>query len=627
MLNRRHFLLFVFMLIPIPGATLTDYELAQRLLGQWSLTYIVPQFGKEPKSYLENYTLSEIREDSLHPGTYQVWGTNQFGEPVIARYDSETQEYRLAFAPNPTDPIRYSEYKYYTFTFSSAQTVTGCYHKPDTLTEHGDGSITPDYGQCASLLGTVQPLVIRPTQRPVARFTVTPPEGYGPLTIQLDATSSFDPDGGELVKYQWNIYTFFAGLLSCTESALTLFGPQVSFILPTRCSAEIELRVTDDEGFMSTARSDEGETPLNIRAFQSPHNQLPQVPGTPNYRLDLASLTLIVWRERQPDGTYFPFIRIIPKDTEPFFFIEGMNKMSTICGLSALPVEQNGIIYKSVKLKLSTQLDEEESFCDYLFEPATFFLAQSSIKKNFNDTQAFSLFMEKNYSKKERLEVPAVAEGQPPVAHFTMIQSPGYAPVTVNLDASTAFDPDGQIIQYEWDIEMMDQRLFGQHVTTEFEPLTKAFRGEVSSYDVTLTVVDNLGLEESNTQTIQVLEPPPPVSLVTSQSVYHHGEQLQIQMPTLNERASYSDNYVEYVGVVLPRGEIYSLTHQNLLVPFDGSALSPWQGKQQVVDLPITSEIPRGLYQLYLVLVPKGIEPLSFRQHWGRGITTFTILD
>lgn len=34
MFKSFHFLLFLFMFIPTPGATSTDYELAQRLIGQ-----------------------------------------------------------------------------------------------------------------------------------------------------------------------------------------------------------------------------------------------------------------------------------------------------------------------------------------------------------------------------------------------------------------------------------------------------------------------------------------------------------------------------------------------------------------------------------------------------------------
>ncbi len=69
-----------------------------------------------------------------------------------------------------------------------------------------------------------------------------------------------------------------------------------------------------------------------------------------------------------------------------------------------------------------------------------------------------------------------------PVANFTYTVSGNY----VDFNASSSYDPDGSIVQYEWD--------FGTGYThTTTSPYTYEYYPSQSTYHVTLTVYDNEG--------------------------------------------------------------------------------------------------------------------------------------
>jgi len=71
--------------------------------------------------------------------------------------------------------------------------------------------------------------------------------------------------------------------------------------------------------------------------------------------------------------------------------------------------------------------------------------------------------------------------------------------LTVNFDASSSYDPDGQIIKYEWD--------FGDGTSaTTSSPIVQHTYTQSGNYTVTLTVTDNDGLKSSTTEIITVIE-------------------------------------------------------------------------------------------------------------------------
>jgi chitodextrinase len=93
---------------------------------------------------------------------------------------------------------------------------------------------------------------------------------------------------------------------------------------------------------------------------------------------------------------------------------------------------------------------------------------------------------------------------QPPAAGFTFSPLKGLYPLTVTFDASGSFDPDGQVVQYEWD--------FGGEQTGSGRVVTHTFT-EKGLYTVILTVYDDDGDSASASGTVEVLGLLPPLNI------------------------------------------------------------------------------------------------------------------
>lgn len=103
------------------------------------------------------------------------------------------------------------------------------------------------------------------TLPPVAVIVAQPESGTEPLEVQLDGTQSYDPDGGEIVSYQWKL-----GNGQAAE------GPQPSTTYPTSGTYEVELVVQDDEG----------ETHATTRQIDVYPNQSPTDPPIATILMD-----------------------------------------------------------------------------------------------------------------------------------------------------------------------------------------------------------------------------------------------------------------------------------------------------------------------------------------------------
>ncbi|MBD3343767.1 MAG: PKD domain-containing protein, partial [Chitinivibrionales bacterium] len=87
----------------------------------------------------------------------------------------------------------------------------------------------------------------------------------------------------------------------------------------------------------------------------------------------------------------------------------------------------------------------------------------------------------------------------PPAASFTADPVDGYAPLTVNVDASGSSDPDGDALSYSWD--------FGDGATGSGVNASHGY-SEAGSYIITLTVSDGNGGSDQATESISVSSPP-----------------------------------------------------------------------------------------------------------------------
>jgi PKD repeat protein len=85
-----------------------------------------------------------------------------------------------------------------------------------------------------------------------------------------------------------------------------------------------------------------------------------------------------------------------------------------------------------------------------------------------------------------------------PVASFTASPASGMAPLSVTFDASSSYDPDGNIVSYDWD--------FGDGATG-VGVITSHVYATTGTYEARLTVTDNDGLTGSAVESIQAISP------------------------------------------------------------------------------------------------------------------------
>jgi PKD repeat protein len=99
---------------------------------------------------------------------------------------------------------------------------------------------------------------------------------------------------------------------------------------------------------------------------------------------------------------------------------------------------------------------------------------------------------------------------EPPVADFSFSPQRGIAPLRVNFDASPSYDPDGNIVAYEWN--------YGDGKTATGETVAHTFKRGI--YSVTLTVTDNRGDTASKTKYVDAsVSMYPPLNLTIDTAV------------------------------------------------------------------------------------------------------------
>jgi ligand-binding sensor domain-containing protein len=110
-----------------------------------------------------------------------------------------------------------------------------------------------------------------------------------------------------------------------------------------------------------------------------------------------------------------------------------------------------------------------------------------------------------------------------------------------------------------------------------------------------------------------------------SQNSYKEGEAIRI---TLNPDILRDNRKDSYAAIGFPNGgPMFMFTQLNEAIPFDGVTLLTWQGEDMVLDnLPVTSDLQRGEYALYLLRVDKGIDnPFAHPDLWELNRGSMTI--
>ena len=91
----------------------------ERLIGTWVFSYSIGSFD-----FSDTYRLNDVRESSSTPGEWNIFGTDQFDNLVIARYSPDFENFSLL------DPGTIID-RFFIFDFVGSNTVFGCYYQID----------------------------------------------------------------------------------------------------------------------------------------------------------------------------------------------------------------------------------------------------------------------------------------------------------------------------------------------------------------------------------------------------------------------------------------------------------------------------------------------------------------
>ncbi|MCP4709235.1 MAG: PKD domain-containing protein, partial [Planctomycetes bacterium] len=209
----------------------------------------------------------------------------------------------------------------------------------------------------------------------------------------------------------------------------------------------------------------------------------------------------------------------------------------------------------------------------------------------------------------------------PPVAIFTATPTSGTAPLTVELDAGMSSDPDGSVVEHQWNVSD------GQTASGVQASLTFNTAG---TYKVTLAVTDNDGLSDTATQTIQVKVKVRPVeiSFMDMRDFYYVNDTVSIKAGETGAGESRSEPVDLWMAVQTPGGEVFFRS------PASAFSLEPQAFKTGIAPsetehLVLESAWPfteKGEYALYALYVQEGADPLTgdFLEVMRSNLASFT---
>lgn len=135
---------------------------------------------------------------------------------------------------------------------------------------------------------------------------------------------------------------------------------------------------------------------------------------------------------------------------------------------------------------------------------------------------------------------------QPPVAEFQATPTSGYAPLSVQFDASGSSDPEGHIVDYSWDFDS-NGSIDATGVTT-----SHVFESP-GTYPVSLAVTDDRAAKATAQTTITAMIPLPTVSISAVPAKVNRGGAALLSWTSTN-----ADSVViePEIGPVLPQGSM-----------------------------------------------------------------------
>lgn len=282
---------------------------------------------------------------------------------------------------------------------------------------------------------------------PVALMTAQPLSGVAPLSVSFDGTQSYDPDGS-IISFSWNFGDQSQANGSAAQHVYTDPG-----------TYEAVLTVTDNSGATATAR------------------QTVSVEEDPNKVVFVNAIDMSL--QSNPAGTMaVAKINIADLHGNPV-------SQATVTGVwSGLAVGTSvGTTDASGNVSLNSKKTKKDGVI-------TFTVTGVSVLGFTYDAA-----LNKEVSESIQTSEPV---NDVPVAQIQASETSGEPPLMVTFSANNSHDPDGVIVNYEWD--------FGDQNYGTGTAVSHTYYAN-GSYTAVLTVTDDLGAKGTDNITINIADP------------------------------------------------------------------------------------------------------------------------
>jgi PKD repeat protein len=459
---------------------------------------------------------------------------------------------------------------------------------------------------------------------PQANFTLSPPEGQAPLTVNFDGNSSFDPEG-QTIEYQWLMPD---GSVFSTE-------PETIFTFNDPGTYEIKLVVTDnndqigDKTTIVTVREPEvaQEPPVAKSFIEPPRGVAPltvELDGNSSFDPD-GEIVECEWLiETKPPvddcearitfeepGEYEVTLVVtdnhgLSDQVTKVVFVEEKPKNAPTANISLNPISGQAPLIVSANGNDSS--DPDGDIIDYQWTVSDGRKASGS-QANFTFNSAgqytISLVVTDNDGlSSATAEKIVTVEEKPknaPTANMFVNPISGQAPLTVSANGNNSFDSDGDILDYQWTVSD-GRKASGSQANFTFN--------SAGQYTISLVVTDNDGLSATTQQTISVStakNSPPTAAFVATPT--EGDAPLTV---TLNGRDSVdSDGNVVHYKWTASNGQKASGANATTTFTFDkgGSYTISLVVKDDKADISSTANQTITVEELKVIQPPKVLQP------------------
>ncbi|MEM4264931.1 MAG: PKD domain-containing protein, partial [Thermoplasmata archaeon] len=359
-------------------------------------------------------------------------------------------------------------------------------------------TVTDDMGLTNSVSESVY--VQLPKMPPVASFTYTTDQ----LTVSVDATGSYDPDG-TIVSYDWS---WGDGTTGTGMTATHTYGMDGTY--------EVVLTVTDNDGMTDDASAMVSVAKVNMKPI-----------AAFTYLVSDMTVSVDASGSSDPDG----FITTYDWDWGDGATDSGMTATHTYASygtyLISLTVTDDqgatGTASQSVKLnappvasftatvdKMTVSVDASGSTDDGMIVSYAWDWGDGTTGTGMSATHKYSAYgtytitltVTDDGGKTDSTSKSVDIVNTPPIASFTATVSV----LTVSVDASGSTD-DGTIVSYAWD--------WGDGATGAGKTASHTY-SSYGAYTITLTVTDDGGLTGSTSKLVDLANMPPIASFTAT---------------------------------------------------------------------------------------------------------------